>query len=498
MKKRKILNNLIGLALVMMISTLFAGGCSGPNRGYLGNYNLSYNNKSGDEFLEITENPVVLTSDNPLSTFSMHANTAAYANIRRYINRNIAINKNMVNIEDMVNYFRYSYDSPMHELLALNGSIFPCPWNQSSHLLSLGLKAEEIETSGKKNNLVFLLDVSGSMDSPDKIGLMQTAFSLLTENLGINDTVSIVTYAGKDAIILEGANGSEQKKILNKIEDLTAGGTTAGASGIKTAYTIAEKYFIDEQDANNRVILATDGDFNVGVSDIDALKDLIIEKRNQTKKIYLTCLGFGYGNLQSDTMKTLADNGNGAYHYIDSITEARKVLVEEIGGTLNVVAKDVKAQVEFNPKYIYSYRLLGYENNLLTQEQWEDENTDAGEIGSGHNITAVYEIVLQKPDTPNINENYLSLTVQYKDPVSGNQDDLIKYMNASDVTNYPDEDRQFIACVVEAALVMRDSQYKGDADIEDVIARLQALDCLKTDEYKEEFLNLMKKYKEQV
>ena len=202
MKKRKILNNLIGLALVMMISTLFAGGCSGPNRGYLGNYNLSYNNKSGDEFLEITENPVVLTSDNPLSTFSMHANTAAYANIRRYINRNIAINKNMVNIEDMVNYFRYSYDSPMHELLALNGSIFPCPWNQSSHLLSLGLKAEEIETSGKKNNLVFLLDVSGSMDSPDKIGLMQTAFSLLTENLGINDIVSIVSYAGKDAIIL--------------------------------------------------------------------------------------------------------------------------------------------------------------------------------------------------------------------------------------------------------------------------------------------------------
>ncbi len=492
----------IFIILAILISALAFGGCSSRKDGYFGGIDNSlFNQNKGDEYLDIDENPVILTSAQATSNFSMYYNTAAYANIRRYINNNIALNKNMVNIENMVNYFKYSYQPPTNnEILALNGSIYPCPWNDDAYLLTLGLKAQEIEMSGKKNNLVFLLDVSGSMDSPNKMGLMQSAFSMIVQNLTENDTVSIVTYAGQDSVILEGANGTEQKRILNKIEDLSAGGSTAGARGIETAYEIAKRYFIDGQDANNRIILATDGDFNVGISSTNQLAEFIKQKAEQDN-IYLTLLGFGYGNLKANIMETIAKNGNGSYHYIDTLTEARKVLIEEMGGTLVTVAKDVKAQVEFNPKYVYSYRLLGYENYLLTNDQWEDNKTDAGEIGSGHTVTAVYEIVLQDPDNDiqsTMDNNYLSLTIKYKDSNDISQADLKMYMDASDKILLPNEDEDFIASIVEAALIMRDSQYKGTADINRVINRLQFLACTKSDEYKAEFLDLMKKYKEQL
>ena len=485
------------IIIIICFCLLLYTGCSKDFRAELDNSsNILYDNTitgTGNEFKEITENEVLLVSENPTSTFSMDVNTAAYANLRRYINNGNTINKNQVRIEEMVNYFKYDYPEPIGENpLSINTTISQCPWNSEANLLSIGLHAKNVEISDINNNLVFLLDVSGSMSSQDKLGLMQTAFSLLVDNLNDDDTVSIVTYAGSDSIILQGAKGTDKLLIKNKIEDLTAGGSTAGADGINTAYALAEEYFISG--GNNRVILATDGDFNVGISTEQGLNDFISEKRQSN--IYLSVLGFGYGNLKDNKLQTLANSGNGNYGYIDSITEAKKILVEEIGGTLKTVAKDVKTQVEFNPAKIYSYRLLGYENKLLTNEDWQNDEKDAGEIGAGHTVTAVYEIVLKDSDIEStMNNNYLKTSIRYKDPEDETEEvkEIYEFTTVDNLTQYPNEDQQFISAVVEAALVMRNSEYKGNANLENVIARLNLLNCVQTDIYKSEFLTLMQK-----
>lgn len=444
-----------------------------------------------NEYNEIIENPITMVTEQPLSTFSLDVNTAGYSNLRRHIVNGYKINKNQVRIEEMVNYFSYDYPEPEEgKPFSVTTAISPSPWNANSHLLTIGLKAEDVEMTDLNNNLVFLLDVSGSMQGPDRLGLIQSAFSLLLDNLNDTDTVSIVTYAGSNRVLLENGSIADKDNILSIIESLSAGGSTAGANGIVTAYQLAEEYFIPG--GNNRVILATDGDFNVGVSSQEGLHDLISEKRNSG--VYLTVLGFGHGNLMDDKLETLANNGNGNYAYIDTIQEARKVLVEEIGGTLKTVARDVKAQVEFNPAKVFSYRLLGYENKLLTIEDFENPMKDSGEIGAGHSITAVYEIVLLDSEEPStMDDNYLSVNIRYKDP-DINLEDVLEmkvYTDISNVTDEPSEDILFISALIETALLLRDSDYKGTSNYNSIIARLNALNSVATDPYREEFLTLV-------
>lgn len=447
---------------------------------------------TGNEYNEITESPFKKVSENPTSSFALYSNTAAYSNLRRYINEHREIDKNMVRIEDMVNYFKYDYALPEGDNpLAVSGTISPCPWNSENKLLTIAVSAKDIKFEDSQNNLVFLLDISGSMNSPDKMPLMQAAFCMLTENLNDDDYVSIIAYAGDVGVVLNGARGFERKKIQNAVEDLDPGGCTAGAKGIETAYKLAEKHFIEG--GNNRIILATDGDFNVGASSQTELETFIAGKKSTG--VGLTILGFGYGNLKDNKLETLASASGGNHYYIDSILEARKVLVEEIGGTLDTVAKDVKANVVFNLNRVESYRLLGYENKMLTIEEWDDPERTAGDIGAGHCVTAVYEIVLSKNFENFSTENFLKVSIRYKDPkaLAGAADKIFEIQTVvSAVTDLPNDDIKFISAVVEAALVMRNSQYKGTASLQSAITRLESIENLSADPYKTEFLTLMK------
>ncbi len=455
-------------------------------------------NFSGEDYTEIIENQFINAAETPDSYFSIDANTASYPNLRRFIQQGyVNIPNDAVRVEEMLNYFDYDYETPKDgSVLALNSSLFDTPYNEKTKLLTIGLAAEEIEFENIKNNLVFLIDVSGSMYSEDKLPLVQQSFSLLVENLNPEDRVSIVVYAGDDAVLLEGAYGYEKQKILAVIEDLKAGGSTAGSAGISTAYNLASQYFI--KGGNNRVILATDGDFNVGVTGLLDLEDFIKLKAAITG-VTFSVFGFGTGNIKADKMETLALNGNGTYGYIDSINEAKRVLVEQIGGTLVTVAKDVKAGITFNPEYIESYRLVGYENKLLTEDEFENSETDAGELGSGHTVTVVYEVVLTDKALVE-GESFADVKVKYKPTENAGGDSKTeqeitlsigtdKYHREMTTTD------AFVASVVEFALILRDSEYKGDANLKELIARLDSLD-LSSDECKEEFKNIVKQYYE--
>lgn len=448
---------------------------------------------SGDSYTDTVENGFVTTATNNKSFFSIDYSTASYPNIRALVEMGVVPPIGAVRMEEMLNYFKYDYAAPTDDaILGLTASMFDTPFNAQTKLLTVGLKAEEITFSEVENNLVFLIDVSGSMASSNKLPLVQQAFSLLAENLNPSDRVSIVTYASSDRVALSGAYGYETEKILAVIEDLMAGGSTAGSAGISTAYQLAQKYFIEG--GNNRVILMTDGDFNVGVTDNKSLEEFIADKR-QTG-VYFSVYGFGMGNWKADKMETLALNGNGAYAYIDSLKEARRALVEEIGGSLVTVAKDVKAGIEFNPEFVESYRLIGYESKLLTEDEFENSATDAGELGSGHSVTVVYEVMLtadalakagtlgevklkyKTPDTDTDREESLSITTEVYHETLTAQD-------------------SFIASVVEFAHIMRNSAYRADASLESLIERLDTLE-LSQDEYKVEFREIVKKYAELV
>ena len=331
------------------------------------------------------------------------------------------------------------------------------------------------------------------MTSPDKLPLVQQAFSLMVENLNPDDRVSIVVYAGSDAVVLEGAYGHEKQRILDAIADLRAGGSTAGSAGIRTAYRLAAQYFIEG--GNNRVILATDGDFNVGITTIGGLEELV--KQKAKTGVYFSVFGFGSGNIKADKMETLALNGNGTWGYIDSITEVRRMLVEQIGGTLVTVAKDVKAGITFNPEYVESYRLVGYENKLLTQEEFESSETDAGELGSGHTVTVVYEIKLTGKALAE-GDKIADVKIKYKptENVGGDaetEEELVLTVGTDRYHTTLTETDKFVASVVEFALILRSSQYKGEANFIDLIARLDSLD-LANDEVKAEFRSMVKKY----
>ncbi|HHZ18880.1 MAG TPA: DUF3520 domain-containing protein [Acholeplasmataceae bacterium] len=471
-------------------------GCDGPggdNKNYYDYYSLA---PEGEQYLEIKENEFIDTSVKNTSAFALDTSTAGYANIRRMINAGVTIPKNAVKIEEMVNYFRYDYLAPnAGEGLAISAEIMNCPWNATNKLLTIGVKAEELEiVTPRKNNLVFLLDISGSMSTYNKLPLMQEAFKLFVETLDDDDTVSIVTYASGVDVRLNGAKGFEKFLISNIIEDLQAAGSTHGSKALELAYEVAAENFIEG--GNNRIILGTDGDFNVGITNNEQLKEFIKEKRESG--IYISVLGFGDGNLRDDKLEIITQNGNGKYSYIDSINEARKVLVEEIGGTLNVVAKDAKAQVTFNPRYVSQYRLIGYENKLLTDEEFKDEKTDAGEIGAGHVATAVYEITLNENEDIEsvLGDDWLQVAVRFKSPDDGTAKEVTLSVNENHINAVPSEDILFISGVVEFGLLLHESAYKGNASYQAIIERLSGLDCVENDDYKSEFLDLVKKYSE--
>lgn len=454
-----------------------------------------------EEYNAVKENGYMSVAANPLSTFSIDVDTASYTNLRRMINEGGRIDTNAIRIEEMINYFDYDYPAPAAgEPFSVTTEAADCPWNEETKLLLVGLQAEEIDLSERAPmNIVFLIDVSGSMYSDNKLPLVQKSFSLLTENLTPQDRVSIVTYAGDDRVVLEGADGNNKEEILEAINALEAGGSTAGADGINTAYAIAEKYFISG--GNNRIVLATDGDLNVGISSESELTKLVEKKRESG--VFLSVLGFGTGNIKENKMEALADNGNGNYAYIDSVLEARKVLVEEMGGTLFTVAKDVKLQLEFNPAYIKGYRLVGYENRTLAAEDFEDDTKDAGEIGAGHSVTAIYEIVtVDSPMDLNTsdlkygetageeNGEMLTVSIRYKEP-DGDTSKLLEYPVTESVYSASmSENLAFASAVAQFGLVLRDSEYKGTATYASIISQLSGFD-FSEDSYKAEFLSLV-------
>lgn len=486
-------------------------GWSSADSGYdyteaPGYNSYDYEIPNTEEYNPITEMGFVPVSLQPLSTFSADVDTASYSNLRRMIEDGYALDEipdGAVRIEELLNYFHYDYKQPVSgEPFGVTTQIADCPWNENSKIAMIGLKTKDIDFSeAKASNLVFLLDVSGSMYSDDKLPLLQKSFSMLTENLTQKDTVSIVVYAGEDRVILEGADGTEQKEITDAIKSLEAGGSTAGSDGIITAYQIAEKYFIEG--GNNRVILATDGDLNVGLTTEEELEDLISEKKKSG--IYLSVLGFGTGNIKDNKMETLADKGNGNYAYIDSLTEAKKVLVEEMGATLITVAEDVKFQVEFNPDVVAGYRLIGYENRQLAEQDFADDTKDAGEIGAGHTVTVLYEIVTTDSaatysgtslkyakETTLPDEEWFTVNIRYKEPGESKSLLLSYPVDKEDYVENPGQDMQFAMAVAEFGLVVNDSDYKGDATIRTVIDRLKTIDT-KSDEYKDEFCYLVRR-----
>lgn len=460
--------------------------------------------QNDEEYNYISENGYTAVSSAPLSTFSADVDTASYTNVRRMIDDGMDVPPDAVRIEEFINYFDYDYTDPADgEPFAVHTELSDCPWNDETELLMVGINTKGFDAVLDERpamNLVFLIDVSGSMYDDNKLPLVQKSFSMLTDNLTAADRVSIVTYAGSDEVVLEGADGNDRKKILRAINDLEAGGSTAGAAGINTAYDIAQKYFIDG--GNNRVILATDGDLNVGLSSESELTRLIEEKRESG--VFLSVLGFGTGNYKDNRLEALADYGNGNYSYIDSEKEAKKVLVDEMSGTLFTVAKDVKFQLEFNPVNVKGYRLIGYENRVMAAEDFNDDTKDAGEIGAGHSVTVLYEIVpadskmelgeselKYASDSEGVmGDELLTVNIRYKVP-EGSESKLLTYpVNKSLYSDKMSADMNFASCVAEFGMLLRNSRYIGDVTYKDVSAQLSKYDY-SDDDYKDEFIYLV-------
>lgn len=426
---------------------------------------------SGEGYTEIVENMFQTTDEQPVTTFSIDVDTAGYSNLRRFINGGTMPPVEAVRIEEMLNYFSYDYEEPTGNVpFSINLEQGLCPWQQDDGIVMIGLKGKDIELQDRaKTNLVFLLDVSGSMSDNDKLPLLIESFKLLTNQLTENDRVSIVVYAGSSGVVLDGTRGDQKEVILNALNQLEAGGSTAGSEGILQAYQLAQKYFIEN--GNNRVILATDGDFNVGLSSLDDLTNLIEEKRNEG--IFLSVLGFGQGNTQFSTMELLADQGNGQFAYIDSQKEAEKVMVSQMAGTLYTIAKDVKIQVQFNPDVIASYRLLGYENRLLSNEDFRDDTKDAGEIGAGHTVTALYQVQYTREYRQSNKEEWLAdVKLRYKEPTASVSEEIHRVVEGmyGDLNN--SDNFQFATAVAQFGLLLRDSQYKGNAAYGNLVNQL--------------------------
>ncbi len=461
-----------------------------------------------EEYANIKENGFKLSLQNPLSTFSIDVDTASYSNVRRFLMDGEMPPEDAVRIEEMINYFTYDYTKPeKDEPFAIINEISKCPWDSKHNLAMVALKGREIDSEKRSpSNLVFLIDVSGSMDEQDKLPLLKSSFKMLVNQLDEGDKISIVVYAGAAGVVLDSTDGSNKDKIIDAIENLHAGGSTAGGEGIKLAYQIARENFI--KDGNNRIILATDGDFNVGPSSDGALTRLIEKNRNDG--VFLSVLGFGTGNLKDSKAELLADKGNGNYSYIDNILEAKKVLVDEMGSTLFTIAKDVKFQIEFNPNKVKAYRLVGYENRLLNNEDFNDDKKDAGEIGSGHTVTVFYELIpvgldeeIQGTDELKYQNSQLKdssdlihIKLRYKEP-DGEVSKLIELpIPESQISEEVSADFNFASSVAEFGMLLRDSEFKGDSSYDQAIELAEKNKGEDIEGYRAEFIKMVKLAKE--
>lgn len=438
-----------------------------------------------EAYAHIAENAFHHTRDQPLSTFSVDVDTASYANVRRFLRNGRLPPADAVRIEELVNYFDYDYPAPSgSEPFSIYAEVGDCPWNSEHRLVHIGVQGREISQENvPARNLVFLVDVSGSMQSPDKLPLLKQGLSLLARNLRPQDRVAIAVYAGSSGLALESTSGRDQGRILRALDQLEAGGSTNGAEGIELAYREAQRHFV--KGGINRVILATDGDFNVGVTSEGELVRLIEEKRKSG--VFLTVLGFGTGNLQDSRMEQLADKGNGNYAYIDTLAEAQKVLVREAGSTLVTIAKDVKLQIEWNPAHVASYRLIGYENRALAARDFNDDKKDAGEIGAGHNVTALYEIVpagsAEKVAQPEVDPlryqgermetqaafagELLTVKVRYKAPEADTSQLVTRSLRDEHRALQSTSDSfRFSAAVAGFGMLLRNSEHKGSATLD--------------------------------
>lgn len=494
------------MTATLLLALTFMLACEGENATSSGNHGYEYTTEESiDEEGEMvweTEAPTLAESDdavstefnteayaylpennflspaaNPLSTFSIDVDNASYTNVRRYLEDGVTPPVGAVRTEEFVNYFDYDYPTPAKsETFSVYTEVGACPWNENNQLVHIGLKGYTVPIEDlPPSNLVFLIDVSGSMDGPDKLPLLKKSFKIMVDRLNEKDRVSIVTYAGSERVVLESTSCKSKDKIKEAIDQLESGGSTNGAGGIEKAYEIAGSNFISE--GNNRVILATDGDFNVGRSSDDEVTRLIEAKRD--KDIFLTILGFGMGNYKDSKMESMADHGNGNYFYIDDLRESNRVLVNNLAGTLFTIAKDVKIQVEFNPALVKEYRLIGYENRVMNAEDFADDKKDAGELGAGHTVTAIYEIVpgkaadfdlkFQENQTKN-SKDLLWVNLRYKQP-KGTKSKLIELPVTTQGLAWDQcsDTYKFSAAVAGFSLILRASEYINDFDYDDVL-----------------------------
>ncbi|HEX6225836.1 MAG TPA: von Willebrand factor type A domain-containing protein [Chryseolinea sp.] len=464
-----------------------------------------------EEYDAIEENIFREALKNPLSTFSIDVDAASYSNVRRFINNGQRPPKDAVRIEEMINYFDYDYDQPAGEdPFAIHTEISTAPWNSKHKLVHIGLQGKSIPTEKlPPSNLVFLIDVSGSMDEPSKLPLLKSSFKMLVEQLRDQDHIAIVVYAGAAGLVLSPTPGSEKRKILDALDKLQAGGSTAGGAGIKLAYAVAKEHF--KEGGNNRVILATDGDFNIGESSNAAMERLIEEERKGG--VFLTVLGYGMGNYKDSKMETLSDKGNGNYAYIDNLTEARKVLVNEFGGTLFTIAKDVKLQIEFNPAKVKAYRLIGYENRMLKNEDFNNDKKDAGDLGSGHTVTALYEIipvgveseffsvddlkyqkVVVDPKAQSSKE-LMTVKFRYKRPDQDNSRLIVHTLTDSSIPLSKTSDNfRWSASVAAFGMLLRDSEYVKNFTYDAVVQFAQNSRGIDKEGYRVEFINMVKSF----
>jgi Ca-activated chloride channel family protein len=482
--------------------------------GDMKSYYYNSNDELKDDFNRegydnIAENKFLKVADNPLSTFSIDVDAASYSNVRRFLNQGQLPPAGAVRIEEMVNYFHYEYPQPTNDdPFSINTEISDAPWNKENKLVLIGLQGKKIPTENlPASNLVFLIDVSGSMQGPERLGLVKASMKMLVDQLREQDKVAMVVYAGAAGLVLPPTSGANKTKIKEAIDNLEAGGSTAGGEGIKLAYKTAKEYFI--KGGNNRVILCTDGDFNVGESSDDAMERLIENERKSG--VFLTVLGYGMGNYQDSKMQKLADKGNGNHAYIDGITEAKKVLVNEFGGTLFTIAKDVKLQIEFNPAKVQGYRLIGYENRMLAKEDFNDDKKDAGELGSGHTVTALYEVIpvgvksdfLKTVDSLKYQKNIaplsksaqtdeiLTVKFRYKAP-DGDVSKLIEHPVKDDHVSIAktSDNFRFAASVAQFGMLLRNSEFKSNASFSDVLSLARNAKGNDEEGYRSEFIRL--------
>ncbi len=470
-----------------------------------GNYRI----ENDESYAKIYENKFERVTLSPLSTFSIDVDKASYSNVRRMINNGEKVPFDTVKIEEMINYFDYDYEQPTDKHpFSIHTEVSKTPWNTNTKLVRIGLQGKEyLQENLPASNLTFLIDVSGSMGNANKLPLLKAAFKLLVKQLRKKDKVAIVVYAGAAGVVLKPTSGNQKEKIITALNNLESGGSTAGGQGIELAYKLAEKNF--KKNGNNRVILATDGDFNVGASSNKNVEKLIIEKRKTG--VFLSVLGFGYGNYKDDKLEILADKGNGNYAYVDTMQEAQKVFGQEFGGTLHTIAKDVKIQIEFNPNIVKGYRLIGYENRLLNDEDFIDDTIDAGELGAGHTVTALYEIVLidaksdylkevpklKYTETNSSNSDELfTVKFRYKKPSGIESIEMVHVQN--NTVEIASKDLQFASAVALFGMQLRNSSYSNNTNLKDVIVLAEKSRGEDKQGYRAEFIRLVKSYENEI